>query len=74
MAGKTESYAFLERFREARNCHRVYERQGDPVMYACPFVQVGPGEGSDGLKRIERGGGALDRQTGIRVQRATVLL
>ena len=53
MAGKTESYAFLERFREARNCHRVYERQGDPVMYACPFVQVGPGEGSDGLKRIE---------------------
>jgi hypothetical protein len=29
MAGKTESYAFLERFREARNCHRVYERQGD---------------------------------------------
>src|SRR5260370_39202613 len=20
-------------------------------MYACPFVQVGPGEGSDGLKR-----------------------
>jgi hypothetical protein len=29
IAGKTESYAFWERFREARNCHRVYERQGD---------------------------------------------
>jgi hypothetical protein len=25
-------------------------------------------------KEIERGGGALDRQTGIRVQRATMLL
>ncbi len=43
-------------------------------MYACPFVQVGPGEGSDGLKRIEGGAAALDRQTEIRVQRATVLL
>jgi hypothetical protein len=38
------------------------------------LVQVGPGERSDGLKRIERGAVALDRQTGIRVQRATVLL
>ena len=39
-----------------------------------PRIALGPGEGSDGLKRIEGGAAALDRQTGIRVQRPTVLL
>jgi hypothetical protein len=50
----------------------LYSRRS--VMYAYPFVQVGPGERSDGLKSIEGGDATLDRQTGIRVQRATVLL